>query len=529
MRTFIFALAFLLSPVGKSQPTGWPLSPEQRLSSLSVEEKIGQLLFFGFPGSTFEPRLAGLIERYQPGGLIVFSHNIESAWQIAQLNHQVQSRSRTPVLLAVDQEGGDVARIKTSPPLPSAGALGNTQSAELAHLAGQEAGRLLKSMGFNMNFAPVVDVAKPGSFLGTRAFGQEPEKVAELTLAYSRGLIEAGILPTLKHFPGHGGAAEDSHAGQPVVHSDKLELLRGDLFPFRHILSQLKLAPAVMVAHVSYPQLDPSGRPATYSPAILRGLLRRNLKFEGLSVTDDLEMSGAHLDLDVGERAVQAFLAGNDLLMVVWTPAVKQKVFQSLLEAARRGRISAKRLDESVLRILKTKRKLGLFEPPAQPQQELIKAQLSSPRLKSLSESVVISSLKRSLSPEVLSKFQNAGPLLVVSAQPSFYSGVKKLSGSRTVLHRTYASTSAEDLNRWLLAHPEGWALVHVAGKNSGRWLSQVSPKVHDRIVVINTAARTNFPKGLQAVVEINSSQPELGALLGRLLFAPLRTPSAEL
>ena len=150
MRFFIFTLSTLITVGTWGQTQSWPLSVHQRLSDMTMEQKVGQLLFYGFPGTTLSPRLKSLLQRYEPGGLIVFSHNIQSAWQVAHLLHGAQKLSSTPLWVVVDQEGGDVSRIKTYPPFPSALALGRTESEELALMAGQESGRLLKSLGFNM-------------------------------------------------------------------------------------------------------------------------------------------------------------------------------------------------------------------------------------------------------------------------------------------------------------------------------------------------------------------------------------------
>lgn len=511
----------------------WPKSAHQILNSMTVEQKVGQLLFFGFPGTTLEPRLSALIKKYQPGGLIVFSHNIQSARQIAHLNYQAQKLSSTPLFIAVDQEGGDVSRIKTYPPFPSALAIGNTQSEELALTAGQEAGRLLRSLGFNMNLAPVVDVVRPEkpSFLGTRVFGHDPKLVSKLTLSFGQGLLQAGVLPTLKHFPGHGNATVDSHRFQTVIPSDKAELFSTDLMPFHYLIRNLPTPPAVMVAHVSYPSLDASKMPATYSQQILDHLLRDKMRFQGLSLTDDLEMSGADLPMSMSERAVRAFLAGNDLVMVVWTPEVKAQVYQGLLDAVHSGRIPQERLEESVLRIISTKLKLGYFQPLEEPNDEQIKSLLNSPKIRMLSAAVVVSSLKRSLPQETLARLQESkGPLMVIAGHKSIYDGVKKFNPGREVSHQSFADWTPTRLSQWLSRNDQAWAIVHITGNQSGKWLSSARAEVRDRILVINSgpARLIAQPEKYLAVVELHSQQPEVGQILGQLLLPTHRAPSSH-
>jgi len=245
-------------------------------------------------------------------------------------------------------------------------ALGATRSVELASTAGRVVGRDLRRLGFTMNLAPVLDVnSNPNNpVIGIRSFGEQPELVAEIGLAFIDGMQQAGIIAVAKHFPGHGATAADSHYGLPTLPHDLERLRRVEFVPFAHSFD--RGLEALMTAHLALPKVaEAPDLPATLSHRIITGALREELGFEGIVITDGLEMRSIVERYGLGPAAVQSILAGADMVLVVWTSERKEEVRQALLRAASEGTISAARLDTSVRRILTAKARHHLL--PGQP------------------------------------------------------------------------------------------------------------------------------------------------------------------
>ena len=270
-------------------------------------------------------------------------------------NWRVQQRIRVPLFIGIDQEGGWVIRLREGATvLPGNMALGATNSTALAERAGEITAVELGAVGVNLNFAPVIDVNNnpDNPVIDRRSFGESPELVSRLGVPYIRGLQRKGVLATAKHFPGHGDTTVDSHFDLPTVNHDRERIHALELQPFRAAIDAD--VAAIMTAHIVYPAFDPD-RPATLSPTILTDLLRKELGFDGLLITDDMEMKAIDDRYRSGEAAVMAVEAGADIVMVLWTPAKQLEVFDALLSAVKSGRVSQARLDQSVKRILKSK------------------------------------------------------------------------------------------------------------------------------------------------------------------------------
>lgn len=338
---------------------------DQKIASMSLEEKVGQLFIFGFSGKSLTKRTEMKIQRLYPGALISFRRNLGKPYQILKLNRGLQKasiqHSKIPLLLMVDQEGGTVTRIVSRPKPPSALSIGLTKDPKLARSVGQVTGNILRFLGFNQNLAPVADLSDPEkrNFIGSRSFGNDPGLVRKMVQSVSHGHIQSLVLPTAKHFPGHGGILQDSHKELPRK-LDTLEQLRAkELIPF-FPLSRNPNFMAMMVAHLSLPKIDPSGLPATFSKKIVTGLLRKQLKYKGLVITDDIEMNGALTTSSVGQRALQAIQAGNDMVMVAWSYRRQLTAYETVLAAARSGELTTKRIHESLKRILYVKKQLNI-------------------------------------------------------------------------------------------------------------------------------------------------------------------------
>ncbi len=333
---------------------------DSMIAEMTIEEKIGQLIMVGFEGTQANEAIENHIRERHVGGVVLFSRNIQSPQQTAELTNQLQRLARTtahqiPLFIGIDQEGGWVIRLKEGATvLPGNMALGATDSTELAARAGEITAAELAAVGVNLNFAPVVDVNNnpQNPVIGRRSFGESPELVSRLGVAYIRGLQRHGVLATAKHFPGHGDTTIDSHFDLPTVSHDLEHIHALELHPFRAAI-EADVA-AIMTAHIIYPALD-ADRPATLSPTILTDLLRKELGFDGLLITDDMEMKAIDDRYRSGEAAVMAIEAGADIVMVLWSPTKQLEALDALLTAVKSGRISQARLNQSVERILKSK------------------------------------------------------------------------------------------------------------------------------------------------------------------------------
>lgn len=341
------------------------------LDSMTIEEKVGQMVMVGIPDTSPGDEAAMLIERCHVGGVILFGQNVAHPAQVAALTDRLQgmamrSGAGVPLLVAIDQEGGPVARIQHGvTPLPSPMAIGAVGSRDDAYSIGRIIGEELRAMGVNMNMAPVLDVNNnpDNPVIGLRSFGEDPSAVATLGTALAQGLQAGGVLATAKHFPGHGDTDTDSHVALPTISHDRARLDKVELVPFRAAIAAG--VDAIMSAHITFPAIDPTpGLPATLSRRVLTGLLREEFGFDGLIVTDALEMQGVADQFTLEEAAVMAVEAGADMVLVAWPDYWPDaiRVVQALAEAVQDGRIAETRIDASVGRILQAKGRLGLFD-----------------------------------------------------------------------------------------------------------------------------------------------------------------------
>lgn len=338
--------------------------------TIGLEDKIGQMLLFGWNGATDDERLdagphaVALIEELAVGGVILMGRNARTADRlratVSELQERNGSHGRPLLFVAVDQEGGRVQRLV--PPdfsvIPAAREIGATGDPAQARRIAADAAGELRSVGVNWDFAPVLDVNNnpDNPVIGNRSYGDDPALVAAMGAAAVTGFQnDGGILACGKHFPGHGDTNVDSHHALPRIEHDMDRLDRIELVPFRAAI-EAGVA-AIMTAHILFPALDPD-RPATLSPTILTGLLRKRLGFDGLVITDDLEMRGVADHWGAPEAAVLAVIAGADILLCCHTLSTQRAIKQALIGAVKAGRISEGRIDESHTRILRAKARL---------------------------------------------------------------------------------------------------------------------------------------------------------------------------
>lgn len=323
----------------------------------SLREQVGQLFMIGFTGTAVSPELTSFIKEHKPGGVILFSRNLESPAQIIELTAALQACSpHSPLLISIDQEGGRVSRLpKGFTIFPACEALGRCNSAELAYAVAATTAAELKAVGINMNMAPVLDVnSNPDNpVIGDRAFGSDPDVVSELGAATAAGLQDNRVVACGKHFPGHGDTVADSHKELPVVNAPLERLREVEIPPFLHAVRQ-GIA-AMMTAHVVYPALDPL-RPATLSDKVVTGLLRDELGYDGLVLTDDLEMHAILDHYGVGEASVRAVLAGCDMLLICRDTEREAAAIAAVERAVAAGEIPRDRLERALMRIAAVKR-----------------------------------------------------------------------------------------------------------------------------------------------------------------------------
>jgi len=355
------------SPAAEAAARKWA---DATLRGMSTNEKIGQLLFTTYHGS-FTPRDAAAyaqmmhdVEDLHVGGFINITHGSPLGIQKSQvyptavLTNQLQAKSKLPLLIGADFERGTGMRLDEGTSFPTAMALAAAGDPQDAYTMGKVTAQEARAAGIQWIYAPDADVNNnPGNpIINTRSFGENPERVAEFVSAFVRGVEENGGLATAKHFPGHGDTAADSHIDLPVIRADRERLEHLELVPFRAAIAAG--AGSVMTGHLSVPALEPdSNTPATLSANILTGVLRDELHFDGLVVTDAMDMGGITTRFAPGEAAVRAVLAGADALLM---PPVPDAAFEALQQAVKSGRISRERLDASVRRILWAKASLGL-------------------------------------------------------------------------------------------------------------------------------------------------------------------------
>ena len=364
------------APGSSEDRTAWV---DATLAAMTIEEKVGQLFVARVHGTTADSidpdavqlnneelgvnNASELVAAFRIGGIIYFGENVTTPAALAEFGNAIQrqvanQRVPVPVLTSIDQEQGNVVRV--GPPatqFPGSMALGAGRSREDANAAARITGEELRAMGVFQNYAPVADVNvnADNPVIGVRSFSSKPSLVASMVKAQVRGYQSVGIAATAKHFPGHGDTAIDSHTGLPVITHDRQQLRTVDLRPFRAAIAAG--VESIMTAHIQVPGLDPSGKPATLSKAIVTGVLREQLGYDGVVVTDSLRMEGVRTKYGDDRVPVLAILAGVDQLL---DPPNLPAAYTAVLSAVAADEITIARLDQSVRRILTLKASLGL-------------------------------------------------------------------------------------------------------------------------------------------------------------------------
>jgi beta-N-acetylhexosaminidase len=332
---------------------------------MSVRSLVGQMFMISMGGTESDYYVEKMIRERNIGGVLLFGYNMESEAQTAALTGALQRLSiktepSIPLFIAVDHEGGEISRAPWVSRQPAAARVGARGRAAEAREIAERIGEELRRVGVNTDLAPVVDTGF-GAAIGARAYGEDPRLVAEMGAAAVEGFESAGVVSAAKHFPNHGPATSDSHASLPVVDHDRETLRSYDLPPFEAAVEAG--VPMVMVGHLLYPAIDPD-RPASLSPEAIR-MLRGELGFDGVVVTDDLAMAGASGGGPPARAAVEAVEAGADLLIISSPPQQQADAYDAVVEAVESGEIPREQVESSVERLLEVKEKYSLREADA--------------------------------------------------------------------------------------------------------------------------------------------------------------------
>lgn len=345
---------------------------EEMLAEMTLEEKVAQMFFItpealvGVENVTEAGELTtDAFGEYPVGGIVYFSQNLESREQVSTMLNQMEKISEDrigfPVFLAIDEEGGRVSRLYGSgvtdiPYIGDMYSLGEEDDGNKVYEAGKTIGNYMRNLNFNVDFAPVADIfSNPdNTVIGDRAFGNNPEIVSEMVPMLVKGLQSEGVLATLKHFPGHGDTAEDSHSGYASSYKNLTELEESEFLPFQAGIEEN--VAFVMAGHISLPNVLNDSVPASLSYEMITEILRKKLHFGGIIITDALNMGAISENYSSGEAAIMAVEAGVDMLLM---PADFHTAYEAVLNGVRDGKISEERIDESVVRILRAKRKMG--------------------------------------------------------------------------------------------------------------------------------------------------------------------------
>jgi beta-N-acetylhexosaminidase len=342
---------------------------KEQISRMSVEEKVGQLVICGVNGYENDADSKLLIEKYHIGGFILFKKNIRDSEQMLELLNSLKRSNlvnETPLFLSIDEEGGRVSRFPDEfLKFPTNQKLGKLNDSSLSYKVGSTIGEELKAFGFNMDFAPVLDInSNPKNpVIGDRSFGNNANIVTKLGIQTMKGLQDQNIISAVKHFPGHGDTSVDSHKGLPIVNNDLYRLESFELKPFAAAIENN--ADMVMVAHILLPKID-NKNPASFSKTIISDILRTDMGYDGVVITDDFTMGAIVKNYDIGNAAVKSVQAGSDIVLVCHDLVKEEAVIMALQNAVKKGSISLERLDQSVYRILKLKQKYSVTSDPVQ-------------------------------------------------------------------------------------------------------------------------------------------------------------------
>lgn len=336
---------------------------KNQIQSMTLEEKIGQMLIIGMDGYEIDDNAKKMIEDKYIGGFILYSSNVKDPKQLLNLINDLKKTNelnQIPLFISIDEEGGRVSRMPSEfKKFPTNKEIGKVNSKELAYEIGRVISKQIKGFGFNMNYAPVLDInSNPKNpVIGNRAFGSDKDIVEKLGISTMKGLQDGGVISVIKHFPGHGDTSVDSHKNLPVVDIDLRRLNEFEIIPFKNAINNG--GDAIMVAHILLTKIDPEN-PSSLSKTIITDILRKQLDYEGVVITDDMTMGAIVKNYTLEDATIKSVNAGSDIVLIAHGYENSLSVLKALKEAVGNEVISEERIDESVYRILKLKEKYNI-------------------------------------------------------------------------------------------------------------------------------------------------------------------------
>lgn len=340
----------------------------EKLKSMSLDEKIGQLLIVGFEGTEINEQTEKMIKDYHISGFILFERNISNGENTLELINSIKKlnkENKVPLFISIDEEGGNVSRLpKEFIKLPKAWEIGKANNEEYSYKIGELIGERLQALGFNLNFAPVLDInSNPNNpVIGKRAFGSTIDVVKKHGIQTMEGIKSKNIIPVIKHFPGHGDTNIDSHIDLPTINKNLEELEKLEFAPFDKAIE--RGADMVMTSHILFRKID-KNNPATFSKEIITNILRERLKFNGVIITDDMTMGGLK-NYNIIDASVKALKADCDIILVCHGYENQVKIIEGIKEEVKGANISEKEIDKKVYRILKLKEKYKIKDEPTE-------------------------------------------------------------------------------------------------------------------------------------------------------------------
>lgn len=389
-KRYLISFLLILTCIGCSTKqtekpdTNPPTPPNQEvkytIDNLTLEEKIGQMLIVSYRSTTMDETLKQVLETNKPGGFILFKENFTNYENTIKFIDDIQSTANIPLFLSIDQEGGKVQRLKDledrkATEIPPMQQIGKTNDTQLAYNVGKIIAEELQVFGINMDFAPVLDIvsSEKNTVIGNRSFGENAQIVSDMGISLAKGLEENGVIPVYKHFPGHGSTITDSHYDLPVLEKTKEELLSSELIPFQKAIENH--AEVIMIGHLAIPNITQDETPASLSKVLITDLLKTEMGFQGLVVTDALNMGALTKHYSEKEIYELAINAGVDLLLM---PTSSTSAIKYIKESIEEGKIKEEQIDRSVTKILKlksnkiTNQKLGVEYLGSKEHQEII-------------------------------------------------------------------------------------------------------------------------------------------------------------